>query len=338
MSFLELNFKLFFLNYFYFITFISRYKFFFIFRYKFFFIFKIKKTITFFSTNLLLFYFFNNSKVSNLLFIIFLKISVSSIYKKQFIKNMYLSILNFLYKPTIFFIKNYIQFNDLSILNYFKKIVKPQSVWLMYTSPYSLLKIRTNLQFILYKHFIYQKKLTKFITFFYKFKFFELIYWTEFTLIKILSKSFFFISYTFLLFCINNNHFFLNTELITYKDLIVSPTDFIQFKFTLFIYLYLHNINFSLLFFKNIFFKILIQFNTKSFRIYPKTKSFYISNKLFSLINFIFLIPFYLEVDLKSFSVIVLQCLFYFMFYILSSLSIFYLLTNFKLFNWKYIL
>lgn len=256
------------------------------------------------------------------------KLNLLTIFKKNSLK--------------LFLLKNSIQsfnsnnWNIFNFMNYRNNKLKSQVVWLTYISSFSLIKSRLKLNYILAKSFFYQKKLTNYLLKLYNFKYIDLLYWFEFSIVSILLKSTFFFSKSIIFENIQKGFIFINFKKIFNSNFIITFWDFIVIKLNLW-----HLINYkksiNLFFEKKKIFNYFYKYKIKSSYLYPKTASFRINNKVLNYLHFFTKLLFFLEIDFFSFSIIVLKLFKFFLFSLFSSIQTLFISLSIRSYNWKYI-
>lgn len=272
------------------------------------------------------------------------KLKTSSVFLIKSIKRMYLSLYFSywnLYRKQLLYIRrklkympktgNFFKIHDLS------KKRRIYSIWANHVSSFSLNYHRKRFQFILGKHFMFQKKFTTFLLTLYNIKSLSFLYWHELRLVTLLLKSSFFYLKQDIFYFFQKKLLLINFGYVYSLHCSLHIHDILSIKYNMFTFHFFRKLfkNLNPLYFNYMRFYYKIQI--KLFKKYPKTRTYRTNNKIFKKLHFTTLPVIYMEVDWLTLSIIVLNMFYFCKFYIFNLSTTNIASSSIRAYNWKYL-
>lgn len=202
-------------------------------------------------------------------------------------------------------------YNRFLFFSYFSRSVRRHVsvnvIWLSVLIPKSFNLARQQFYYFYRKAFMYQRQITKYILYFYRFTVYEMVKIQEFTLSSIIMRSQFCFSLSFVQTLFKRRCIFLNFNLVSSLFVVLCPFDIVQLTVSLSFYLFYRwqilyiDLRFNRFLFYSRFWII------RSHRSLPKQSSYRLPHWVLFYRFFFFEIPIYLEVDFFILTVILLH-------------------------------
>lgn len=202
-------------------------------------------------------------------------------------------------------------YNRFLFFSYFSRFVRRHVavnvIWLSVLVPRSFDLARRQFYYFYRKAFMYQRQITKYVLYFYRFTVYEMVKIQEFTLSSIILRSQFCFFSSFVQTLFKRRCIFLNFNLISSLFIVVCPFDIIQLNVSLGFYLFYRwqilyiDLRFNRFLFYSRFWII------RSHRLLPKQNSYRLPHWVLFYRFFFFEIPIYLEVDFFILTIVLLH-------------------------------
>jgi len=177
--------------------------------------------------------------------------------------------------------------------------------WVSRITQKTLTPVRLEFNILNRKKFKYQKKITKYILQYYRFKVTESLIRLNFDLMFVLLRSFIVRDWNTAIIVLKKNFIFIN-GIGTVRAVLLNPGDFITLKFTVNLCIFLKWNRLASRFLVFRFFFYLKKWRKRSYRPFPKRSTNRIPDWIRKRLLFKETIPVFLEVDLPSMSFLVL--------------------------------